>query len=76
MVAARPGGGVPGDGVTVYRRGRSETGPRRGRPPRNSKWLSFSIAVMEAAWPSQGIRANWRADSQAALYQILGLSPG
>src|SRR3954462_6010607 len=34
------------------------------------------MASMDAARPSQGTLANCRAQSQAALYQILGLSPG
>jgi hypothetical protein len=34
------------------------------------------MASIEAARPSHGTLANWRAESQAALYQILGLSPG
>ena len=56
----------------------SDAGPRfrRGRPPRNSKWLSFTTLAMEDARPSQRVRANWRAESQAALYQVPGLSPG
>jgi hypothetical protein len=51
-------------------------GFRRGLPPRNSKWLSFTTLAMEDARPSQRTRANWRAESQAALYQTPGFSPG
>jgi hypothetical protein len=49
---------------------------RRGRPPRNSKWVSLTTEAIESARPSHFTRANWRAESQAALYQSPGLSPG
>ena len=51
-------------------------GLRQGFPPRNSKCCSFTTEAMDAARPSHGIRANWRADNQAALYQTPGLRPG
>ena len=59
-------------------RGFSDGDPRfrRGFPPRNSKWPSLTTLAMETARPSQRTRANWRAESQAALYQTPGLSPG
>src|SRR3982751_2481182 len=51
-------------------------GLRQGFPPRNSKCCSLTTDAMDSARPSHGIRANWRAESQAALYQTPGLRPG
>jgi hypothetical protein len=76
--ASRPmSKGLPGGGRYCFRKF-SCPGPRRrrGRPPRNSKWLSLTTLAMESARPSQRTRANWRAESQLALYQTPGLSPG
>jgi hypothetical protein len=56
----------------------SEADPRfrLGLPPRNSKWVSLTTFAIESARPSHRVRANCRAESQAALYQTPGLSPG
>ena len=55
---------------------RSQRRFRRGRPPRNSKCSSFTTLAMDRARPSQRTRANWRAESQAALYQTPAFRPG
>jgi hypothetical protein len=76
-LAVKPEAGVMIPLAAIYRFGfAAGVLGRRRIPPRNSKCVSFNIASMEAARPSQGTRANWRAESHATLYQTFGFSPG